>query len=429
VNLDNIMQQFYAAGLGFSASIQPYALDLFWGLFFIEFLVTAIQYLAEGQLDPWYYGARLFKHSMTAGVIYLMITRGFAWMLLVLSGFQQIGQSLTGLPNISPQGILNIGLTMGQTILNMPGTSGIISNFEILLVEGFCVMVIVAAFALVAIEILLLFARAYLTLGAGVMVLGFGANRFTSSAAEGYFTNVIRVSVKLLFYYLVLGVGMQMVAQWQTAIAAVCAPVPTTVGLLGSYYVPPTAIATTVCSGSLSISDLLGYAVYAAVFASIVVAVPIMASELVGGALGLALMHAFEAAYIASKVISPVSSAAKAVTGAASSAVSSNNKTANNTDSPGVQAAMASAASKANSSGATQQQPPSAATSPFNGQQPGYNVRNGNAVTASPGAAQNSGPGQLTYQPGKPGQHTKDIAVDVTDIQNRNGNGEDNDPP
>ena len=31
-------------------------------------------------------------------------------------------------------------------------------------------------------------------------------------------------------------------------------------------------------------------------------------------------------------------------------------------------------------------------------------------------------------QPDKPGHHTKDIAVDVTDIQNRNGNGNDNDP-
>ena len=55
-------------------------------------------------------------------------------------------------------------------------------------------------------------------------------------------------------------------------------------------------------------------------------------------------------------------------------------------------------------------------------------MRNGNAVTASPEAAQNSGPGQLTYQPRQPGQHTKDIAVYITDVQNRNGNGEDNDP-
>jgi type IV secretion system protein TrbL len=427
MNLDDIMQQFYTAGLAYSTAIQPYALDLFWGLFFIEFIVAAVQYLAEGQLDPWHYAARLFRHSMTAGFIYLMITRGFAWMLLVLTSFQQIGQSLTGLPNISPQGVLLIGLQMGQTILNTPGTSGIIANLELLFVEAICVLVIVSAFTLVAIEILLLFARAYFTLSVGVIVLGFGGNRFTSSASEGYFTNVIRLGVKLLFYYVVLGIGMQLVDQWSAALAAVCAPVPTTVGLLGSYYVPPTAIATTVCSGTLSISDLLGYAVYSAVFAAITVAVPSMAADLVGGALGLALMHAFEAAYIISKVTSPVSNAAKAagagVASSAYSAVFGKNNT-QNADSAGVQAAMASAASKATSGGADQPPPP-AATSPFNGQQPGYNLRNGNAVTASPEAAQSNGPAQLTYQPGKPGQHTKDISVDITDIQKRKGIGED----
>ena len=144
---------------------------------------------------------------------------------------------------------MQAGLTMGQTILNTPGTSSIITNFELLIVEAFCVIVIVGAFTLVAIELMIVFVKAYLTVGVGVIVLGFGATRFTSSASEGYFTNVIRIGVKLLFYYVVLGIGMQLVTQWTASLAAICAPVPTTVGLLGSYYVPPTAIATTVCCG------------------------------------------------------------------------------------------------------------------------------------------------------------------------------------
>jgi type IV secretion system protein TrbL len=319
---------------------------------------------------------------------------------------------------------LQAGLTMGQNILNTPGTSSVITNFELLIVEAFCVIVIVGAFTLVAIELMIVFVKAYLTVGVGVIVLAFGATRFTSSASEGYFTNVIRIGVKLLFYYVVLGIGMQLVATWTKALAAACAPVPTTVGLVGSYYVPPTAIATTVCSGAISLADMLNYAVYAAVFAAITVAVPAMAADLVGGPLGLALMHAFEAAYIVSKVTSPISSAGKMIYSAASSQTNS----ASRSEGPGVQAAMASAASRAGSNASNE-----AATqplSPFNGQHPGYNVRNGHALTASPEAAQNSGPGQLTYQPGKPGQHTKDIAVDITDLQEHSGedDGSGNDP-
>ena len=69
------------------------------------------------------------------------------------------------------------------------------------------------------------------------MLLGFGGNRFTASAAEGYFTSVIRIGVKLLFFYAVLAIGMQLVAQWEAALAAACNPVSATVPLITSYYV------------------------------------------------------------------------------------------------------------------------------------------------------------------------------------------------
>ena len=73
-------------------------LDLFWGLFLIEFIVTWIQYMAEGQLDPWHFAGRFFRHSMTAGFIYLMITRGFVWMMIVLNSFTAIGQASPACP-------------------------------------------------------------------------------------------------------------------------------------------------------------------------------------------------------------------------------------------------------------------------------------------------------------------------------------------
>ena len=147
-----------------------------------------------------------------------------------------------------------------------------------------------------------------------MILLGFGGNRFTASASEGYFTNVIRIGVKLLFFYAVLAIGMQMVEQWETALAAACKPVATTVPLIGSYFVPPTKIMTTVCSGTLPLNDMLGYAALAIVFAIVTVAVPSMAAELVGGTVGLALGHAFEAAYTAqtiAKIVNPITSAIK----------------------------------------------------------------------------------------------------------------------
>ena len=82
----------------------------------------------------------------------------------------------------------------------------------------------------------------FLVVGGGVLLLGFGANRFTAPAAEGYFGYVLRVGVRLLFFYLVLAIGVQMANQWAAALLAACKPIPTTVPWWTTYGLPPSAI-------------------------------------------------------------------------------------------------------------------------------------------------------------------------------------------
>ena len=139
--------------------------------------------------------------------------------------------------------------------------------------------------------------------------IGFGANRFTAPAAEGYFGYVLRVGVRLLFFYLALAIGVQMANQWASALLAACKPVTTTLPWWTTYGLPPSAIFTTVCSGSLPVSAMLNYAAGAIVFMVVSIAVPYTAAGIAGGTIGLALSHAFEAAYIAQTVIRPITSA------------------------------------------------------------------------------------------------------------------------
>jgi hypothetical protein len=69
---------------------------------------------------------------------------------------------------------------------------------------------------------------------------------------------------------------------------------------------------------------------------------------------------------------------------------------------------------------------------PFDGQPPGYNYRgpngaqpspNGPALPPPPNNGSGSGGTALEYQPGRPGNYTRHIAVDVTELQNGNGQG------
>src|ERR1700727_1319326 len=130
-NLDSIATQFYNAGVNYSAAIQPYALKLFFALFLIDIIVTWIQYSAEGQLDPSFFLGRMIKHILSGGFVYLMIVNGFSWMYLVIQSFSRIGAAISGLPALSPQSVLQAGISMANTLMNSPTTNGIVSSFEL----------------------------------------------------------------------------------------------------------------------------------------------------------------------------------------------------------------------------------------------------------------------------------------------------------
>src|SRR5712692_10549861 len=289
---DTIATQYYNAGANYSAAIQPYAIKLFVALLLLDILVTWIQFTGEGQLDAPHYLGRLIKQMLTGGFVYLMIVNAFPWMNAVLKSFSAIGAAVTGLPALSPQTVLQIGGTIASTIFNAPANSSLMTDIELAIVQSVSAFFVLLSFVITAAMLLLTMIESYLVVGGGVLLLGFGANRFTAPAAEGYFGYVLRVGVRLLFFYLVLAIGVQMTNQWAAALAAACNPVPATLPWWTTYGVPPSSIITTICSGGLSVSTMLTYAALAIIFMIVTIAVPHMAASIAGGTVGLALSHA-----------------------------------------------------------------------------------------------------------------------------------------
>ena len=427
IDLNSVAIQFYNAGLKYSSAIQPYALKLFFALLLIDIIVTWVQYSAEGQLDPSYFLGRMIKHILSGGFIYLMIVNAFPWMNAVTTSFSDVGAAVSGLPNLSPQSVLQLGGKMAQTIFDAPASSSVMSNLEMAIIQSISGFVVLLAFTITAIALLFTLVESYIAIGGGVILLGFGGSRFTASAAEGYFPFVIRVGVRLLFFYLILGVGVQLATQWNAAIVAACKPVPEALPLISSYYVPPSKIMTTVCSGVIPTVVMLDYAALALVFAAMTVGIPHTVSSLVGGSIGLALAHAFEAAYIAQSIVRPITSGLKKIHDTLAGQKGSGS--AGRGD--GMQAAMQDILSQhqRQSSADAGANAATKVLNPFNGQPPGYNYRPPGSsgpqspqLPPSPNNGSGSGGAALEYQPGRPGQHTKDIAIDITKLQNGKGN-------
>ena len=309
MTFNDIATQFYNAGAHYSAAIQPNAIKLFFGLLLIDVLVTWIQFTAEGQLDAPHFLGRLIKHVLSGGFVYLMIINAFSWMNAIIKSFSAIGSAVTGLPALNPQTILQIGTNMASTIFNSPANASLMTNLEQAIVQSVAAFIVLLTFVVTAAMLLLTLVESYLVVGGGVILLGLGANRFTAPAAEGYFGYVIRVGVRLLFFYLVLAIGVQLANQWSAALAAACKPVSATLPWWTTYGVPPGSIVTTVCSGAISAKDMLNYTAFSVVFMIVAIAVPHIAASIAGGTIGLALSHAFEAAFIAQTVIRPITSA------------------------------------------------------------------------------------------------------------------------
>jgi type IV secretion system protein TrbL len=308
-NFNEIATQFYTAGSKYSSAIQPYAIRLFVALLLLDILVTWIQFTAEGQLDTSHFLGRLIKHMLSGGFVYLMIVNAFSWMTAVVKSFSTLGAAVSGLPALSPQTVLQLGGNIASIIFDAPANTSLMTSIELAIIQSVSAFIVLLSFVISAAMLLLTLVEAYLVIGGGVILLGLGANRFTAPAAEGYFGYVIRVGVRLLFFYLVLAIGMQMANQWSAALSAACKPVPATLPWWTTYGMPPSSIVTTVCSRSLPIADMLIYAALAIVFMIVCIAVPHIAAGIAGGTIGLALNHTFEAAYIARTVIRPISSA------------------------------------------------------------------------------------------------------------------------
>ncbi|SRR5579885_68172 len=217
-----------------------------------------------------------------------------------------------------------------------------------------------------------------------------------------------------------------MVAEWEADLAAACKPVSATLPFWATYGVAPSSIITTVCSGTISLSGMLDYAALAVVFAVVTVAVPSMAADLVGGTIGLALAHAFEAAYTAqtvTKIVSPITAGLKKVSDGVASIANGRRDPVQNE--PGAISNFVANGEHRN--GTAPADAPTKVLNPFTGKPLPYD--NGTGTTFGSGPAllsPNGGSGASSVparpeNPQRPGQYTKDIAVDVTDLERSSG--------
>ena len=267
-NLDNIAQTFQWAGQRYMAIMQPFAERIFFGLVLIELIITCVHFVAD-QDEPARLLAELTKKCLALGFLYAMIVNAPIWFGAIINGFEQIGGDAAGIPGLSPSTVFTNGLSLFQTIYQGFAALGWFHLTMAALIALIAGLIMFLSFALIAGQMLLALSEAYLGIGGGVLILGFSGSRWTIKFAEGFLGWIGGVGIKLLFLYLLVGVGMTITAGWNSA--------------LTGWTIGDPSLPLTIAGGAL-------------IFLLLAWTIPNTAASVVGGAVSLNLSHAFEAA-------------------------------------------------------------------------------------------------------------------------------------
>lgn len=238
--LDSVDQTIQAASTSWMGTALGYANTLFFGLAGLEFTWSAIQLTLKKNDLPDIIVGTLFK-VMSLAFFAMILNEAPTWIPMIINSFTQAGTAVAGGGTpLTPSGVIDQGISLASNIItqgmNVNGTqnggvvsaitSGGVSMGKYMLsaiVIGLTGIMIVLAFAVIALQLFVTLVESYLVVGGGALMLGFLGSRWTSNFGEKYFGYAISVGIKLFTLYLIIGFGSDLVTQMQAQLSALTA--------------------------------------------------------------------------------------------------------------------------------------------------------------------------------------------------------------
>ncbi len=212
--LDGIASQYQNASRLWRPRLVPIAQQLFMILASIEFAVSgAIWALRRDSLDD--LAAKFLLKFALVAFLLALITSFTTWIPPIINGFAAAGEAAIGSSaTVSPSGIMDIGRQTALTVLNTLDVGVMLRNPAMAVFGALSAEIIALAYAVIAVELILVLIESYIVLGGGVLFLGFAAFRGTAAFAENLIAYTFGVGIKIFLLYLIVGLGSQIAASW-----------------------------------------------------------------------------------------------------------------------------------------------------------------------------------------------------------------------
>lgn len=230
----DLLAAYSNAATGWTKVGFKYANNLFLILAGLEFAWLGTTLVLQGEdLQSWV--AQVLKKMMTILFFYMILSQYQTWVPAIIDSFVQVGQESSGINKaLNPSDILFTGLRIAGAMLSaatpsatktgatlaaaviIPGAGEALTAAVLLptliVFLGSCA--VFAAYLIITITFIMATIESYITLGAGVIFLGFGASRWTVPYVERYISLAVSTGARLMVLYMIIGLGQTLGAQW-----------------------------------------------------------------------------------------------------------------------------------------------------------------------------------------------------------------------
>lgn len=216
-SLDTIVNAFKDQTITWEPIIHNLTLGLFWGLATISFTWCFIQLALKegtGLVDVL---AELTRRTLLIGFSIWMMNEASNLGRVLISSFIKVGTTISGgAVTFSPSNVFELGLN----VISIAWKSTSVTEPVNMLMMFFVALIILACFAIMAMEMTILIVSGYIIVSGGIIAMGFLGSEWTRDNAINYFTAVLGVAFKMFIMQLVFIIGYSFVEDWGSAIGA-----------------------------------------------------------------------------------------------------------------------------------------------------------------------------------------------------------------
>ncbi len=211
--LSEIVQNYQQAASQWQPYLFPVTQHLFGMLAMIEIAWSGLLW-AMNQQDVESLWLEFFKKMLTIGFFYTLLTHAEVWLPAIIQSFIKIGAGASHISALYPSDILDQGISVASSVMQPLLTAGLLHSGIGLVIGSITALVVLISFALIAAELVVSLVESYIVISAGMLLLGFAANRFTSQYTSKYLSYAVSIGVKLFVLYLIIGVGSTLATHW-----------------------------------------------------------------------------------------------------------------------------------------------------------------------------------------------------------------------